>query len=254
VIVDRFNASFPTPLVSVFRIWLHTGWVDTGSTMGADAASPPVYRTLGQFVSEHVDQLDGWENMPVRQFLAQSSQHGTVRDSLYAWIKEMIPWLLDTAVRLVDPQEPGDWDAMQVVGRQRLNDGGSDHLAATLLSIFETEIADLTLMDTFRRRRHEVGFASWSQENAQQLLEAEELKRTETGKPLFLDVIDATCEEDTFEWAGVTKDAKGKDWLADAAGMLYLFERRTRSRAHQLLCAADAMRCLEATSTGQRPS
>lgn len=245
--IEQFIASFPQPLVAVFRTLLHTGWVPQNSAMGADSASPPVYRTFGHFVSSHASLAAGWEQVSVRDFLAQPSPQGTVRDTLRWWLQRMQPWLLDMALEQVELEAVGEHETLIALARTRLVESGMDQFVSVLLSTFEQEMSDLTLKDAFLRRRHEIGFASWSPENADRLREEETEspagRRNAGPNLLYLDVYSNSDEDDdcaAVEWVGGIKDPDRKEWGAVAAGMLYHFNPRVRgNRALMLVRAAD---------------
>lgn len=241
---EQFDASFPTPLLNVCRTWLHTGWVDLGSAMGADGASPPLWKTFGEFVASVAAKPAGWERTPIAEFLAQPAPGfgGSVRDLMREWLGESTSWLLETAV------EAAEWDtyaqalAAKEAGLRRLETSGREQLAEALTSLVETEMAGLTLIDAFRRRRHEAGFASWAQHNARLLQEADRVPASSTVKPLFLYLSEVEEDDEpvaAVEWVGGLKDPDLRTWRSVAAGMLYRFVRRARNRGIDLTEAAD---------------
>lgn len=209
---EQFDASFPTPLVNVFRSWLHTGWVDLGSAMGAEGASPPMFKTFGQFVAATAAKPKGWELTPIAEFLAQPLAQfgGPVRDVLRDWLAIATPWLLETAVEAADWETYDQALAAKQAGLRRLDPQGREKLAEALTALVETEMAGLTLMDAFRRRRHEAGFASWANHNARLLQEADRVPGSPSQKPLHLYLSDVEDDDDepvaAVEWVGGIKD------------------------------------------------
>lgn len=242
---EQFDASFPTPLLNVCRTWLHTGWVDLGSAMGADGASPPLFRTFGEFVACVAAKPAGWEFTPIAELWAQPARRfgGSVRDVLREWLGVAAPWLLETAVEAADWETYTQALAAKEAGLRRLESGGREQLVEALTSLVETEMAGLTLIDAFRRRRHEVGFASWAQHNARLLQDADRVQASSTRQPLFLSLSKVEDEDDepvaAVEWVGGLKDPDLKTWRSVAAGMLYRFVRRARNRGNDLAEAAD---------------
>ena len=241
---DQFDASFPTPLANIFRTWLHTGWIDLDNAMGADCARPPVFKTFGQFVAAHAVQILGWELTPVIEFLAQpAAQGGAVRDVLRDWLATAVRWLLETAVESAEWETFAQARAAKDACLRRLDGGGREQLADTLLATLETEMAGLSLMDAFRRRRHGVGFASWAYHNVRLLQDAQRVPGSEAQKPLFLYLSEDEDEDegpvDAREWVGGLKDADPQGWRSVAAGMLYRFVRRARNWGDDLATAAD---------------
>ena len=185
---DQFKSTLVASCLGVFRTWLHVG------KLAVDLPEPaqPVYRTLGQFVSTHAVQSPGWEKTLVRDFLTARSPDGTVRDTLRAFLAHSVPWLVNTAFELADPATVADRESMQSTCDQFLAGAGATQLVDALMTTFDAEMGNLTLMDTFLRRRGTVGFATWSQYNNERLDDAQEVSRQEvdgTGNPtLFLDV------------------------------------------------------------------
>lgn len=237
---DQFKASFSANLHRLFRTWMHAGDFPT------QVVTPsPAYLTLGQFVSAHATQSPGWEAMTVRQFLATPSPEGTLRNELRTWFKGSLPWLVAIARELTDPDTVEDRDAIRATCDSFLASGEAVLFVDSLIAIFDAEMADLTLLDTFRRRPAFVGLVNWSQYNAEQLEEAEEVASVEVGtasRSLFLslshnDYLDAPVV--ATEWVGGTKARGNGQWRSVGAGMVYHFQRGARDRADCLLTAAD---------------
>jgi hypothetical protein len=242
--LEEFDASFPAPLVNVFRAWLHTGWIDLDTAMGADSASPPEFKTFGQFVAAHAQQTPGWELTPVADFLAQpAAQRGTVRDVLRDWLTTTAEWLLDTALELAEVTTLTKAQSVRDACMAKLDAGGREQLTDMLLATVESEMKGLCLVDAFRRRRHQVEFASWAYRNSRLLLEAQPVSADNSDKPLFLYLDDGDDEDDSpveaREWVGGLKDPDLTRWRTVAAGMLYSFVRRARNRGEDLAAAAD---------------
>lgn len=242
---EQFDASFPTPLVNVFRVWLHTGWVDLGSAMGADSASPPIFKTFGQFVASLAPETTRWEDTPIGEFLAQPAPSfgGSNRDALREWLGDATTWLLKTAVTAADWETYEQALAAEAAGLRRLQAGGREQLAEILTSLVETDMAGLTMIDAFRRRRHEAGFASWAHYNDLLLQDAEHVPASSAQQPLFLYLSENEDEDDepvaAIEWVGGLKDPGMNTWRSVAAGMLYRFVRRASNRDSDLAEAAD---------------
>lgn len=241
---DQFKSTLAASCLGVFRTWLHVGKL----AVDLPDAAPPVYKTLGQFVSAHAVQSPGWEKTLVRDFLAAPSADGTVRDTLRTFLARSVPWLVNTAFELADPATVADRESMQSTCDQFLAGAGATQLVDALMTTFDAEMGDLILMDTFLRRRETVGFASWSQYNSERLEGTQEVSRQEVdglGSPkLFLDVdehddLDAPVE--AGEWVGGAKDPADGQWRSVAAGMVYRFLPRARKRAQNLLDAADSV-------------
>lgn len=96
---DHFQSTLEATCLGVFRTWLHVGKI----AADLPQAAPPVYKTLGQFVSAHAVQSPGWEKTLVRDFLAATSPDGTVRDTLRAFLARSVPWLVNTDLELAEP-------------------------------------------------------------------------------------------------------------------------------------------------------
>jgi hypothetical protein len=243
--IEQYIATFPAPLLSVLRNWLHTGWIPQRAAMGSPGASPPIYGTLGQFVAAHSKLSHGEETALVCEFLGERVHFGdghqiVVRESLRDFLKRMTGWLVDMAVNRLEDASWGELQELKALGRQQLFEQGVEQFTDCLLGVVEAEVGHLRLVDLFSRRRHEVGFASWSSYSAEMLLKAQQVGRIPAGN-VYLDMHRASYWSPAMaiEWvAGVRTQ---EPWLAVLSGMVYRFDlsRVTGSRSLQLLHAAD---------------
>lgn len=243
---EQYIATFPAPLFSVFRNWLHTGWISQGAAMGSEGAVPPIHGTLGQFVTAYSDLSNGADETPVREFLDQrvhvrDGQQVTVREPLRDALTSMSGWLIDMAV---DRLEDAHWDdqrKLKTLGRQKLLEQGGEQFIDSLMATLDAEVGHLRLVDLFRRRRHEVGFASWSTHSAEMLLGARQVGRIPAGR-LYLDMNDGPFSGtpvEAIEWVAGVREHEA--WAAMISGMVYVFKPSCKngSRSQLLLQAAD---------------
>ena len=245
---DQYIATFPAPLVSIFRTWLQTGWIPQDAAMGSVGASPPIYGTIGQFFAAHLQLSNGEERAPVLDFLDQrvlvaDGRHLSVRESLRDVIKHMTAWLVDKAVERLDDADWEEQTALRTLGRQKLLKQGLDQFTDSLLATFDAEVGDLRVFELFRRRRHEIGLASWSTYSDQMLREANEVGGTPSGR-LHLGMSCVTgrgAPVEAIEWVAGVRGREPAEWLAVVSGMVYAFKPQCkgRNRSLQLLRAAD---------------
>lgn len=239
---EQIQAFFWESMQGVYRTWLHVGKFSTNIV----DTTPPTYTTLGAFVSAHGAQAPGWEEIKFRDLLATRSGEGTLRDTLKDWIAQSIPWLVKATSALAIPDSIEERHAIESAGMRILAGGDQPRIVDKLLQIFEADMAELALKDAYLRRRHLVGFASWSQSNVEILEEATEVRPLvevgATGGRLFLDTSthETVDPVKAIEWVGGSRDPATGEWRSVAAGMVYRFLRTARrDRASMLLRAAD---------------
>lgn len=245
--VDGYIRTFPAPLVAVFRDWLHTGYIPNLSAMGSTGTIPPGLGTMGQFVSAHCRLDKGEERETVATFLQRrvlvvDGRQRTVRESLADTVKHMLPWMLDTVVERLDDSHWEDYEALKAFGRNQLLERGVEDFAEELVKIVEAEVGDLTVFELFRRRRHDVGFASCSAYSTEMLSAATEVAEPPLGRfHLYVHRETDGGPPDAFEWVAGVKGPEPEEWRAVASGMVYVFgpDSTRGNRSAQLLAAAD---------------